>query len=48
MAMNPAGVTVLHLVGHTPPALRVAQLSGGRLVNALLLVRNSKLDSIAW
>jgi hypothetical protein len=38
---------VLYLVGHTEPPLWVADLSGGRFVNAHLLVRDSMLDSIA-
>jgi hypothetical protein len=48
MAMNPLADGVLYLVGHTAPALWVAELSGGRLVNAHLLIRNSMLAPIAW
>ena len=48
MAVSPSADAVLYLVRHTPPALWVAELSGGRPVNARLLVGNSKLGSIAW
>jgi hypothetical protein len=44
---NPLADEVLYLVGHTEPPLWVADLSGGRFVNAHLLVRDSMLDSIA-
>jgi hypothetical protein len=48
MAVSPSGDGMLYLVGHTPPALWVAELNGGQLVNAHLLVRSSKFGSIAW
>jgi hypothetical protein len=48
MAVSPLADGVLYLVGHTPPALWVAELGGGRLMKSHLLIRNSMLDSVAW
>jgi hypothetical protein len=48
MAASPSGGEILYLIGHTPPGLWLAELSGGRLLNAHLLVRSSQFGAIAW
>jgi hypothetical protein len=51
VAFAPLGDRVLYLVGHTPPALWVATIRDGRLVNRHLLLTDSNrfgIGNVAW
>lgn len=48
LGFDPTGREILYLVGHRPPNLWTATVEGHRLIHRHLLIRNSKLDAIAW
>jgi hypothetical protein len=48
VAFDLTGTHVLYLVGHSPPALWVAQIAPGRLVDPHPLIRNADLENAAW
>jgi hypothetical protein len=48
IAFSPSGARLLYLVGHSPPALWVARLAGGRLAHPHRLTRNARLGAVAW
>lgn len=48
LAFDPAGQRVLYIQGHNPPALYLASLAGGRLVDRHRLRRSYADDKVAW
>ena len=48
IGFDPDGARLLYLVGHTPPALWIAGIKSGHLVNAHRLIANVRLGGEAW
>lgn len=48
LGFDPTGRKLLYLVGHRPPNLWTATIENHHLIHRRLLIRNPKLDAVAW